>query len=215
MTRTRSRLTAITLLIGVVGLSAAFLAWPAWQAYRADAEAIEYGRDKLQRFRTLAGQQGELDRELQAMRTSTDLAQLLLPEGTVTLAAAKLQEQLKRIVESSGGRLTSTQVLAPELAAGFQKVGVNVRMSVSVPALQQVLHSLEGALPVLVIDNLLIISRGQRASRRLRNRAQASGRTPAPSAAPMLDVRFRLAGFMAGADDGAVAPAGSATRVLG
>lgn len=197
MTRKQSSLAAVALLAGVVALAVVFLGWPAWQTYQGDAAAIEDGRDKLKRFRALAGQQGELDRQLESMRNSRAVDEMLLPEDTATLAAAKLQEQLKRIVEASGGRLTSTQVLATEPAAGFQKVGVDVRMSVGVAALQQVLHNLEGALPILVIDNLLILARGQRNARRARNRVVPNARTPRPAAPLMLDVRFRLAGFMA------------------
>ena len=95
-------------------------------------------------------------------------------------------ERLKRIVEQSGGSLTSTQVLPSTDEEAFQRVSVNARMSVSIEAFQKVLHELESGLPALVVDNVVVLARGARSRRRTRRNRPLG-----------LDVRFRLSGYLA------------------
>ena len=104
---------------------------------------------------------------------------------STSLAAAELQERVKAVVEQTGSRLTSTRVLTPAEEGSFYRVAVNVRMRVTVEALQEVLHGLEGALPYMTVDNVTVLAR--RARRNRRNKA-AGPQT--------LDVRFDLSALM-------------------
>jgi hypothetical protein len=91
--------------------------------------------------------------------------------------------------------LTSTQVLAPELASGFERVAISARLSLSGPALQRVLHELEGGLPVLIVDDVIVSARPARRARR-NSRSKRAGSQKASNTETNLDVRFRLSGFM-------------------
>lgn len=184
-----SRAAALALAALALAAAIALGALPAWRVYEADREAIAQRRVDIDRYRDIAAR-GEAMRDTLARLRRPDAAgRLLLPPTSSALAAAALQERVKAIVEDSGGRLTSTQVLPPETEAGFDRVGINVRMSVTTPALQAVLHALESSAPLLTVDEVVVLARqGQRS----RTRATQSG----------LDVRFRISGFMAGRPGG-------------
>ena len=100
------------------------------------------------------------------------------------MAAAALQERVKSVVTRSGGKLSSTQVLPADSEQGFKRIVVNVRMAVSIDALQRVLYELENDLPYLLTDNVIVLSRGARKRRQPTTPVNA------------LDVRFNLVGFM-------------------
>jgi hypothetical protein len=89
------------------------------------------------------------------------------------------------VVGKAGGSLTSTQVLEPEPLGDFERISVNVRMTGPTPALQKSLYALESAFPLLVIDDLLVVSR--RAARRKRGQKVVQQ--------DRLDVRYRVIGF--------------------
>ena len=202
VSRGQRRAAAVLLLLAVLAVVATLGVWPAWSAYRDDRASIADVRDNLERFGRLADSVEQLKRQRETLREDRTVDQMLLNEATSTLAAATLRERLKRIVQASGGRLTSTQALAAETLEGFDRVGVNVRMSVKIGALQRVLYDLEAGLPVLLVDNLVVLTRPVRRSRRTRRRHRAA--EPVPSPAPseaLLDVRFRLIGFMSNPDE--------------
>ena len=69
--------------------------------------------------------------------------------------------------------------------AAFDRVYVNVRMTGTTPAVQESLYALESGQPVLVIDDLLIVTR--RTTARLRSRQGVQQ--------DQLDVRFKVGGF--------------------
>lgn len=196
LSRSQRRAVAVSLLLTVLALVGALGVWPAWTMYRDDRESISELRHALERFGRVARSGVQLRRQLEQLREDRTADQMLLAEATSTLAAATLQKRLKRIVQESGGRLTSTQALVAESREGFDRVGVNARMSVNISALQRVLYDLEARMPILLVDELVVLSRPVRRPRRSRRRGGVPELPPAPAKA-LLDVRFRLTGFMA------------------
>lgn len=195
MTPLTSRLAAVALLVFVVASVAGFVVWPVVQTYLADRDELGDIIFRSERFRRLSTQVEPLEAELARLNADRSLTASLFNSPSGTLAAAELQTRLKRVIERSGGRLTSTQVLAPELASGFERVAVSARLSLSGSALQRVLHELEGGLPVLIVDDVIVSARPARRARR-NSRSKRAASRPAPSAEINLDVRFRLSGFM-------------------
>ena len=94
----------------------------------------------------------------------------------------------KALVEGAGGSLVSTQPTESSPAGPFTRIGLNLRILVSVQALQTVLYELETRRPLVVIDEMLVLSR----TRGARQRRRAAGTNPG-----QLDVRLQLGAFLA------------------
>lgn len=182
MSKTGSRITALALLVLVVVALFRVVGWPRLQEYRENRANIAQSEDAIAKYSQIAGSYDALQAELSSLRADPELGQFMLPEDSDTLAAASLQERVKSIVEATGGSLTSTRVLQSEQEQGtrFQRVSVNVRMSVTVETLQRVLHELESGVPYLIVDDVIVLARGGRRAKRVRLD---------------LDVRFTLSGF--------------------
>jgi hypothetical protein len=181
-----SRVLALALLALLLAALWRFAAMPAWDQWRADGEAIAATRDAIARFKGVAAARESLSRQLARVRSNPSLEGALMRAATVTLAAAQLQQQLKSTVEERGGSVVSSQALDGEAVGPFVKVKINVRMTLTMPQLQRVLYRLESQRPVLVVDELLVLSRQRR---RRRNATDSAGD---------LDVRALLSGYMPG-----------------
>jgi general secretion pathway protein M len=181
------RALALALLLGLVALTIGSVGLPLWHHHRAQAELLEIRADALAHFERVVSGLEDRRAELARLEAAPELARFVLARESPTLAAARLQEQVKSVVEAHDGRLISVHVLDPaEAGAGaFLRVGLGIRLSVDMEGLQQVLHELEGGRPALFVDDLVILSRSARGTR--------GGET----AIPDLDIRFRISGFLA------------------
>jgi general secretion pathway protein M len=179
------RALALALLLGLVALTIGSVGLPLWHHHRAQAELLEIRVDALARFERVVSGLEERRAELARLEAAPELARFVLARESPTLAAARLQEQVKSVVEAHGGRLISVHVLDPAEAGAFLRVGLGIRLSIDMEGLQQVLHELEGGRPALFVDDLVIVSRSARGTR--------GGETPIPD----LDIRFRISGFLA------------------
>jgi general secretion pathway protein M len=157
---------------------------PIWSGFLSNRDAIAQSEDNIARYSRLSTQIGALQSVVGELEQTDSLDRYVLVQESEPLAAAALQARMKSVVTSSGGTLTSTQVLPTETEQGFKRVIVNVRMAVSTDALQRVLYELENDLPYLLTDDIVILSRGARKRRR------------ATQSVDLLDVRFNLYGFM-------------------
>jgi general secretion pathway protein M len=188
----QSRALAVVLLFVALAIAFTVVVSPLWRGYQQHQAELEHYRERIERLSRVAANREGFAKHLQQLEGRRDLSRYVLTQRSETLAAAALQEQLKRIVESSGGRLNSTRTMPAQSAGDFLKVSVSARMSVNTDALRQVLYDLESNVPYLMVDKLTVRSRrGRRATRSRRP-------TPTPSALAHgpLDVRFDLTGFM-------------------
>ena len=182
--RSQRRILALLLLVLVVLLAVRLILVPIWTTYADNRDAIAQYQDDIVRYSRLSSQVAELQSAVDELQQSDDLVRFVLPQESEPLAAAALQARVKSVVTSSGGTLTSTQVLPTEPGHGFKRIIVNVRMAGSTDVLQRVLFELENGLPYLIADNVVILSR-----------ARGKRRRAAPPV-DRLDVRFNLNGYM-------------------
>lgn len=183
--QTHSRLLAIGLVVLALGAAYLLVALPLLHTYQKTQENIAQHRAHLVRFERIAATREPLEHEFKSLEQHRKLARYTLDQESTTLAAAALQERVKSIVEQAGGELTSTRILPPVEVGPFYRVTVNVRMNVSIEALQDALYHLESGVPYLLIENVAILSRARRI-RRWRNTSRLQE----------LDVRFDLSGLM-------------------
>ena len=185
------RARAVMLLLLTVLVIVRLIAVPIWTTYQSNRDAIVQMEDTIARYSNLSTQVDALRSAVGELQQADELGRFVLAQESEPLAAAALQERVKSVVTRSGGTLSSTQVLPTDAEQGFKRVIVNVRMAVSIDALQRVLYELEKDLPYLLADEIVILSRGARKRRR----------TTQP--VDLLEVRFNLYGFMRDAGESA------------
>ncbi len=179
------RLLAVMLLLLIPLLAWFAVGDPLRANFVLEREKIATYRDDLGRFEAIAARLKVYQSDLRSLKQDPELARAILRADSETLAAADLQQRIKSVVEGQGGSLVSTQVLDTLPAAPFSQIRINMRMLLSVPVLQQVLHEIEKQRPYLIVRQLLISNRN-RAGRRKAAQMQLI---------ESLDVRITIGGY--------------------
>ncbi len=178
-----SRLMAVALLLAVLTFGYLFVVPPLMANYSDTRDAVEQSATMLARYNSLAARQPALEKQIEELKGRRTSREIYLAGATDALAAAELQNRVKRIIEDQSGNLRSIQPVPGTSDSGFQRVMIRVQMSATMGALHRILHGLESAKPFLFIDNMEI------GNRRSRRRKDANAEDPA------LLVRFDLFGY--------------------
>ncbi|MGY6276871.1 type II secretion system protein GspM [Methylomonas sp. MgM2] len=141
---------------------------------------------RLQRQQAIAGRETLVAEELEAIKQQFLEQSYFTNSSTEALASAELQNIVKTAVSDAGGQLTSTQGLPGKLTDDFFRVAVKVRMTATMESLVSVLHSLETAVPILIVDQLDINP--------VRGRRNRKTRQIEPS--EQLNISFQVVSFM-------------------
>lgn len=90
---------------------------------------------------------------LKTMQTGGDL---YIDSADPDLAAAKLQQNIKRITEAAHGTIKSMQVLPAGKDQGLQRVGVRLSFTIPFERITEVLAEYDKERPYVFLDNLLM-----------------------------------------------------------
>ncbi|OXY80589.1 type II secretion system protein GspM [Oceanimonas doudoroffii] len=185
----QQQLAALGLLLLVMVLLTSLVISPLIGLFFHQGEQLDQLASRLERYRALAEQRDETDRQLQHIRARQPDNDLYLPEQRPTLAQAWLQQHLNLLVAQHGGQLISIQNASANANAPLPEVMLRVHLRSELDELVPLLHALESNTPVLFISEL-VISASSRENRRTAplNRRQQPER-------PTLDVRFNLLGY--------------------
>lgn len=150
------RLVAVLLLL--TGLAAAWLhvVEPTIAAYAEVDDRLLETRQLIEHFERLAVRAPVYDDRLEALERHQRTQGYYLAGDTDALAAASLQERLRRAIEDNGGSLRSLQPLSGTDEAGFRRITVRALMTGTTEALVRTLQDIEAGAPVLFVDNLQI-----------------------------------------------------------
>jgi general secretion pathway protein M len=152
------RVLAVGIPLLVLGAIYLGVVAPILENFAAAHDTIAQTSILVSRYRE-AGDRLAAQRATLAELTQHQAAQSgLLDGGNETLVAASLQTRIKAIVDSARGELKSTQILPVQQEGGFRRVAIRGEMSMTLPAVQQVLYALETASPLLFVDNVDIHS---------------------------------------------------------
>lgn len=183
---------ALSLLGALLTLVWLGLLRPLYGQYQAYDESIERSRRLIERYAEAGAAADELAALVKKVRAEARLVSGYIGGDSVELAGADMQERLKRIVENSGGILSSSQMLPVETDGGTRKLGIRVAMRGDIEALQKALYDFETASPYFFVDTLNI-----QASRW--SLQEARGRTSRRRGDPSeLQVRFDVYAMMRG-----------------
>ena len=178
------RMLALALLLGLVLLVAVFGVLPFAQSARLTDEALEYNREIIARLSRSAAHPGSYDAQIDVLLARINESGLYIRAATEPLAAAAVQEHLKRAVGLHGGELRSVQSLPSLAEENLTRIGLRVVMTGTLGPMIRVLHELETGEPYLFVDNLQIKSTKRR---RRRTQEQPVGR---------LSIRFDVYGYL-------------------
>ena len=151
----QSRALALGLALAVVAAIGAVLLAPALLLHRHYDAAIEAANDRLARYKRVAAQAPELARALDVLREKNG-RRFYLRNTAVNLASAELSELVKTAIEAAGGRITTSQNIAPRDEERFKQLGVNVQFFATTANLQKILATLESQEPLVTIQNLTV-----------------------------------------------------------
>lgn len=151
-----TRTLALAILAALLAAVWALAAHPVivWLNDRQDNE--HRLRKLLAGYRRMAAERPALERELQSWRQREGATIGYVDGNSSALAAANLQGQIKRIIESNGGEIGSVQNLAPLATANGERITIHYDLSIPEAKLTDVLYQLETNVPYLFLDNLTI-----------------------------------------------------------
>jgi hypothetical protein len=129
---------------------------PIWDSFGDGGDTEVRSLKLIASLRQTAAQRPALETEIKALEARGKALPGYISGNTTALAAATVQSEVKRIVESRGGQVRSTQDLAPTRDHGVEKIGVRFDMTISLEALPAIVYEIESHGPYLFIDNLEI-----------------------------------------------------------
>jgi len=182
-----SRIAALLLPVAILVLSIGSVTWLLASQFRAVDNTIEDMGFQYGKYQQLSANRGRLESLLTQVRRLPPMDAYYLAEKIPALAAAELEQQLKRVVAARDGQIISTQVLAQTQEDGLESVVIQVRLRCGLPDLVRIMYSLETGRPSFFIDNLTVTARTANA-RKTRDSVMERE----------LDVRFDLTGYLAG-----------------
>lgn len=152
--RLRRRGLAVLILLTLVVLAWAIIIRPLVEAFGGQNADVKKSLRLLASYQALVAAQPHIEAELRDMRQRNASASGLVEGSTTALAAAKLQSDLKTIVESNGGAVLSSQNLQPSAANGFEKIEVRYDLSLPLGSLRKVLYQIETHTPYVFIVSM-------------------------------------------------------------
>jgi len=155
MTPIQSRVLAAVLFALVIIAVIAAVVVPTLMLHRHYDSAITHERDLMARYQRLLAQQPQVEAALTAVKQRNG-RRFFLKNTAANLAGAELEDQVRSAIEKSGGRIATSQNIAPKDDGDFQKIAVNVQFFASVPNLQKVIYALETQTPYIVVDSLTL-----------------------------------------------------------
>lgn len=148
---------AFIILAALVTFIIAAFAVPAWLAHQHYDDHLERMARQLRGYTALNQSRPLLQQSLETLKTRNP-QKLYLKGTTPALMSAELQDMVKAIIESSGGRILSVQNLPNKEDNGHKQVGATLQTSINTPNLRRALYALETNTPYLFVENLTVRS---------------------------------------------------------
>ncbi|HVE48756.1 MAG TPA: type II secretion system protein GspM [Casimicrobiaceae bacterium] len=155
LTPAQLRAFAVGLLIAIVVAVLAAALIPAFLLHRHYDQAIDDASDRLQRYRRVAAQAPEFGKALETVRERNG-RRFYLRNTAPNLASAELSEVVKAAIEGNGGRITTSQNVAPKDDERFKQIGATVQFFSTTGNLQRIVAALETQQPYVVVANLTV-----------------------------------------------------------
>ncbi len=177
---TQRRMLALGILAVVVALVAAAVWFPLAYLHGQDA-ALAAGERRIADLQARLPGREQLLAEERQLADSMDMDRALLPGSTPAVAAAQLQGDLSGLAAAMGGEVTTVQILDPEEAPPFARVGLRLSVTGDIATVRDFLYAIETREPMLIVRRL-----------ELTNAAAQDGDSPEN---PSLAAAFEIYGY--------------------
>jgi len=148
------RFLAVSLLLAVISFISFVIVMPLVNqglALHEEKNALGFRFEQYERF--LSRKQTVME-DIENLKSQIADQNYLSTQNTTALASAELQEMIKQTIVEAGGQLSSTQGLPVVTKNNFQRIPINVRMTGNSEVLRTVLHRLETATPLVVVEQI-------------------------------------------------------------
>jgi hypothetical protein len=149
----QQRALALLLLLLVLGLLAAAVLAPLGYL-RSEDRALEQGAQRIADLQARLPGREELLAQERALQSAVDAERTLLPGSTPAVAAAQLQGDLAGLAAAMGGEITTVQILEPESAPPFARIGLRLSLSGDMATVRDFLYAVETREPMLIVRRM-------------------------------------------------------------
>jgi len=150
----RGRGLALAILVAAAAAVGLAIALPLQGTIEARRKTVQSQLKLLAAYRRAEAQRPVVEAELKALKTAQAATAGLIDGATPPLAAARLQTEMKKIVEAHGGEIRSVQNLPPALVEGFETIELRYDITLPMKALGPVVYEVESHTPYLFIDGV-------------------------------------------------------------
>ena len=174
------RAAALAILVALLLVLAAVI-WAPVAYLRGQIAELAAGERRLEDLRARVPVREELQARLAELEQPGNMQEALLAGITPAVAAAQLQGNLSALASAMGGEVTTIQILEPEPAPPFLRIGLRVSMNGDTATMRDFLYAVETRDPALIMRSMTLTA-------------------PEPGAAdvaadPMLNASFELYGY--------------------
>ncbi|MDP3979064.1 MAG: type II secretion system protein GspM [Pseudomonas sp.] len=188
------QLLAVLILLAVVSLLLWLVIGPLLSRFQSDEEVIAGLQQRLQVYQRLVAELPAQEARLAELKRSDPVTRLVIAETRPALASAELQQQIGQLIGTVGAQVISTQILSLEdTESPLPAVGIKVHLRGETEQLVRLLYELANYEPLLLVENIVVLSNPRVDMRRMRRVADLK-------VVPSLDVTFDLKGFIAPAE---------------
>ena len=188
------QLLAVLILLILVSLLLWLVIGPLLSRFQSDEEIIAGLQQRLEVYQRLVAELPAQEARLAELKRSDPMTRLVIAETRPALASAELQQQIGQLIGTTGAQVISTQILSLEDAESpLPPVGIKVHLRGETEQLVRLLYELANHEPLLLVENIVVLSNPRVNMRRTRQVADLK-------AVPSLDVTFDLKGFIARAE---------------
>lgn len=188
------QLLAVLILLVVVSLLLWLVIGPLLSRFQSDEEVIAGLQQRLQVYQRLVAELPAQEARLAELKRSDPVTRLVIAETRPALASAELQQQIGQLIGTVGAQVISTQILSLEdTESPLPAVGIKVHLRGETEQLVRLLYELANYEPLLLVENIVVLSNPRVDMRRMRRVADLK-------VVPSLDITFDLKGFIARAE---------------
>lgn len=152
----RSRTAALAALATAIALGALIVAVPVWAAFSAQNGEIADSLRQLGQYRAEIAARPALEAELRALNEKGASVPGVVEGESTPLAQAKLQSEIKALIEANGGSVRSMQILPPAKQGGFEIVSVQCDLSIPQTRLKALAYAVAAHAPYLFVGEASI-----------------------------------------------------------
>jgi hypothetical protein len=148
------RVLALAILAAAMAVALLGVIIPVQRVVETQQENLERSLRLLAAYRNAAAERQGLERSLKEIRAAPGAMAGLVDGATTPLAAAKMQSDVKRIIEAHGGEIRSAQNLPSSAADGFEQIAIRYDITLPMAALGQIAYEIETHTPYFFIDGV-------------------------------------------------------------